>query len=162
MKYLFLGLSSFLAIIAQMIAGNNFYLFNFLDLSLLLVAFWAIYRSRTQALFVGCLTGLLLDAVLNWHLGYNGFGGTLAAVVIGQSWKRFNTGGQPWMRFLILAGASCVNSLSVFLLFWLMQRESGKIFLEASVLKALITAAVGVIVFAGFETYKRSQAHKAH
>jgi rod shape-determining protein MreD len=162
MKYLFLALSSFLAIIAQMIAGNNFFLFSFLDLSLLLVAFWAIYRSRTQALFVGCLTGLLLDAALGWHLGYSGFGGTLAAFVIGQSWKRFNTGEQPWMRFLILAGASGVSSLSVFVLFWLMQHESGKIFLGASILKALITAAVGVIVFAGFETYRRIQTHKAH
>jgi rod shape-determining protein MreD len=162
MKYLFLALSSFLAIVAQMIAGNNFYLFNFLDLSLLVVAFWAIYRSRTQALFVGCLTGLLLDAAYGWHLGYNGFGITLAAFVIGQSWKRFNTGEQPWMRFIILTAASCVSSLSMFVLFWLMQRDSGKIFLEASILKALITAAVGVVILAGFETYKRIQAHKAH
>jgi rod shape-determining protein MreD len=162
MKYLFLALSSFLAIIAQMIAGNNFYLFNFLDLSLLLVAYWAIYRSRTQALFVGCLTGLLLDAALGWPLGYNGFGKTLAAFVIGQSWKRFNTVEQPWMRFLILAGASCVSSSSMFVLFWLMQRVSGKIFLGASVLQSLITAAAGVVIFAGFETYRRIQTHKAH
>ena len=47
MKYLFLALSSFLAIVAQMIVGNNFFLFNFLDLSLILVSYWAIYRSRT-------------------------------------------------------------------------------------------------------------------
>jgi len=64
MKYIFLALSSFLAIIAQMIAGENFFLFNFLDLSLLLAAYWAIYRSRMQALFVGSLTGILLDAAL--------------------------------------------------------------------------------------------------
>jgi rod shape-determining protein MreD len=162
MKYLFLALSSFLAIVAQMIAGNDFFLFNFLDVSILLVAYWAIYRSCTQALFVGCLTGLLLDAAFNWHLGYNSFGITLAAFVIGQSWKRFNTGEQPWMRFVILVAASCVSSLSMFVLFWLMQRKSGMIFLEASLLKALITAAVGVVVFAGFETYKRVQTHKAH
>jgi hypothetical protein len=60
MKYLFLAVSSFLAIVAQMIAGNNFFLFNFLDLSLILIAYWAIYRSRTEALFVGSLTGILL------------------------------------------------------------------------------------------------------
>jgi rod shape-determining protein MreD len=162
MKYLFLALSSFLAIIAQMIAGKDFFLFNFLDLSLLVVAYWAIYRSRTQALFVGCLAGLLLDAVLDWSLGYNGIGKTLAAFVIGQSWKRFNTGEQPWMRFLILAAASCVNSLSMFVLFWMMERTSSNIILGASFLQALITAAVGVMVFAGFETYRRIQTHKAH
>lgn len=162
MKYLFLALSSFLAIVAQMIAGNNFFLFNFLDLSLLLVAYWAIYRSRTQALFVGSLTGLLLDAALGWPLGYNGFGRTLAAFVIGQSWKRFNTADQPWVRFLILAAASCVSSLSMFILFWLMQRTTSKIFPGASILQAFITAAAGIIIFGIFETYKRVQTHKAH
>jgi rod shape-determining protein MreD len=162
MKYIFLAISSFLAIVAQMIAGNNFFLFDFLDLSLLLVAYWAIYRSRTQALFVGCLTGLLLDAVFNWYLGYNGFGLTLAAFVIGHCWKRFNTGEQPWVRFLILAAASCISSLSIFVLFLLMQQTSSKIFWGASLLKALITAAVGISLFAGFETYKRIQTHKAH
>ena len=162
MKYLFLALSSFLAIVAQMIAGNNFFLFNFLDLSLLLVAYWAIYRGRIQALFVGSLTGLLLDAALGWPLGYNGFGKTLAAFVIGQCWKRFNTAEQTWVRFTIIAASSCLSSLSMFILFWLMQRSSSKIFLGASVLQALITAGVGVVVFAGFDNYKRIQTHKAH
>ena len=162
MKYLFLALSSFLAIVAQMIAGNNFFLFNFLDLSLLLVAYWAIYRSRTQALFVGSITGLLLDAALGWPLGYNGFGKTLAAFVIGQCWKRFNTAEQPWVRFLIIAAASCLSSLSIFVLFWLMQRSASNIFLGAAILQAFITSGVGVIIFACLETYKRIQTNKAH
>ena len=162
MKYLFLALSSFLAITAQIIAENNFFLFNFLDLSLLLVAYWAIYRSRTQALFVGSITGLLLDAALGWPLGYNGFGKTLAAFVIGQCWKRFNTAEQPWVRFLIIAAASCLSSLSIFVLFWLMQRSSSSIFLGASVLQALITSVIGVIIIACFESYKRTQTNKAH
>src|SRR5512139_2993521 len=162
MKYLFLALSSFLAIVAQMIAGDNFFLFNFLDLSLILVAYWAIYRSRTQALFVGALTGLLLDAALGWPLGYNGFGKTLAAFVLGQCWKRFNTAEQPWVRFSIMAGSSCLSSLSMFVLFWLLQRSSSRIFLGASVLQAFITAGVGVVLFAVLESYKRVQTRKAH
>ncbi len=162
MKYLFLALSSFLAIVAQMIAGENFFLFNFLDLSLMLVAYWAIYRSRMQALFVGALTGLLLDAALGWPLGYNGFGKTLAAFAIGQCWKRLNTLEQPWVRFSIIAASSCMSSLSIFILFWLLQRTSSQIFLGASLLQALITATVSIVVFAGFETYKRSQTHKAY
>jgi len=162
MKYIFLALSSFLAIVAQMIAGNNFFLFSFLDLSLLLVAYWAIYRSRMQALFVGSITGLLLDAALGWPLGYNGFGKTVAAFVIGQSWKKFNTAGQPWVRFTIIFAASCLSSLSMYLLFWLMQRSSTRIFLGASVLQALITAGLGIILFAVLETYKRIQTNKAH
>lgn len=162
MKYLFLALSSFLAIVAQMIAGDNFFLFSFLDISLILVAYWAIYRSRTQALFVGALTGLLLDAALGWPLGYNGFGRTVAAFAIGQCWKKFNTADQPWVRFCIFASSSCLSSLSIFLLFWLLQRSLNKIFLGASLLQAFITAAVAMIVFAGMETYKRSQTNKAH
>ena len=162
MKYVFLALSSFLAIIAQMIAGKNFFLFNFLDLSMILVAYWAIYRSRMQALFVGSLAGLLLDAAMGWPLGYNGFGKTLAAFTIGQCWKRFNTAEQLWVRFSIIAASSCLNSLSMYILFCLMQRSASRIFLGASVLQALITAAIGVVIFAGLENYKRTQAHKAH
>ncbi len=162
MKYLFLALSSFLAIVAQMIAGHNFFLFNFLDLSLILTAYWAVYRSRMQALFVGSLTGLLLDAAMGWPLGYNGFGRTLAAFVIGQCWKRFNTTEQPWVRFTIIAASSCISSVSIFVLFWLIQRAASGIFLGASILQAFITAAVAVIFFAVLENYKRAQIHKAH
>ena len=159
MKYLFLALSSFLAIVAQMIAGNNFFLFNFLDLSLLLVAYWAIYRNRTQALFVGSLTGLLLDATLGWPLGYNGFGKTVAALVIGQCWKRFNTSESLWVRFAILITASCLNSLSIVILFRFMQRASINTYLEASFIQAFITAGVGVILFAVFDNRKKIQTH---
>jgi len=161
MKYLFLAVSSFLAIVAQMIAGNNFFLFNFLDLSLILIAYWAVYRSRLQALFIGSLTGLLLDAAMGWPLGYNGFGKTLAAFVIGQSWKRFNTR-EPWVRFSIIAASSCLSSLSIFILFRLMQRTTSKIFLGASLMQALITAGISIVLFAGLETYKRIQTNRAH
>src|SRR5512138_1276735 len=157
MKYVFLAASAFLAIVAQMIAGNNFLLFNFMDLALILVAYWAIYRSRMQAIFVGSLIGLLLDAAMGWPLGYNGFGKTLAAFAIGQCWKRFNTAEQLWVRFAIMAASSCLSSLSLFLLFWLMQRKTTKIFLGASALQAFITAAVGILIFAVLENYKRAQ-----
>jgi rod shape-determining protein MreD len=161
MKYFFLAATSFLAIVAQMIAGNNFFLFNFLDLSLLLIAYWATYRSRTQALFVGSLTGLLMDAVLGWPLGYNGFGKTLAAFTIGQAAKRFNMG-ENWIRFVIIASSSCLSSLSTFLLFWLMQRSTGSIFLGASLMQALITAGVGVVAFAALDSYNQAQARRAN
>jgi rod shape-determining protein MreD len=161
MKYFFLAATAFLAIVAQMIAGNNFFLFNFLDLSLLLIAYWATYRSRTQALFVGSLTGLLMDAVLGWPLGYNGFGKTLAAFIIGQAAKKFNVG-ESWIRFVIIASSSCLSSLSTFLLFWLMQRSSGSIFLGASLMQALITAGVGVAVFAALDSYNQAQARRAN
>lgn len=160
MKYLFLAISSFLAIVAQTIAGSNFFLFNFLDLSLILIAYWATYRSRSQALFVGCITGILLDAVLGWPLGYNGFGKTLAAFVIGQTARRVNVE-EPLLRFVLVASSSCFSSLSIFMLFWLMQRKSSGIFLGASVMQALITAGVGVLLFAILDTYSQAQARKA-
>ncbi len=161
MKYVFLALSSFLAIAAQMIAGSNFFLFNFIDLSLILIAYWAIYRNRVQALFVGSFTGLLLDAAMGWPLGYNGFGKTLAAFLIGRCWKRFNTR-EPWVRFSIIAIASCASSCCIFILFWLMQRSTSVIFFGASMLQALITGGVSLVLFMGLETYKRIQMNKAH
>ncbi len=155
MKYLFLAGSSFLAIMAQMIAGNNFFLFNFVDLSLLLIAYWALYRSRTQALFVGSLTGLLQDAVLNWPLGYNGFGKTLAAFVIVEASRRFVVEG-AWMRFILVAASSCLSSLSMFVLFQLLQRSASNVFLGASLMQALITAGVGALLFAILDSYNQT------
>lgn len=152
MKYLFLAGTSFLAIMAQMIAGNNFFLFNFVDLSLILITYWALNRSRTQALFVGSLTGILEDAVLGWPLGYNGFGKTLAAFVIAEAARRFALEG-VWSRFILMAASSCVSSLSMFALFLLLQRSSSSIFLGSSLMQALITAGVGTILFAALDTY---------
>lgn len=159
MKYLFIAVSSLLAIVAQTIAGSNFFLFNFLDLSLLLITYWAMYRNRTQALFTGALTGLLLDAMLGWPLGYNGFGKTLAAFAIGQAVRKANTD-EKWIRFLIIVSASCLNSLSIFLLFWLTQRPTNNIYLSSSVIQAFITAGVGILVFAVMDSYRQAQTRK--
>jgi rod shape-determining protein MreD len=154
MKYLFLAGSSFLAIIAQMVMGNNFFLLSFVDLSLILIAYWALYRSRTQALFVGSLTGILQDAVLGWPLGYNGFGKTLAAFVIVEASRRFNIEG-IWIRFLLVAASGCLSSLSMFMLFQLLQRSASSIFLGASLMQALVTAGVSALLFAAIDAYKQ-------
>jgi rod shape-determining protein MreD len=161
MKYLFLAISSMLAIVAQMIAGNSFFLFNFLDIPLILITYWALYRGRVQALFVGSLAGILLDAVLGWPLGFNGFGKTLAAFLIGQTAKHFNVE-EGWIRFTLLAGASFVSSLSVFLLFLLLGRRVSPVFLEASLAQAVITALVGVLVLAARDSYQQAHTGKAN
>jgi rod shape-determining protein MreD len=156
MKYLFLAGSSFLAIMAQMVMGNNFFLLSFVDLSLILIAYWALYRSRTQALFVGSLTGILQDAVLGWPLGYNGFGKTF---VIAEASRRFNIEGM-WIRFLLVAASGCVSSLSMFMLFLLLQRSASSIFLGASLMQALITAGVSALLFAALDAYKQLYSKK--
>jgi len=161
MKYIFLALSSFLAIIAQMIAGSNFFIFNFLDLSLILVAYWAVHRNRTQALFVGSLTGLLLDAAMGWPLGYNGFGRTLAAFIIGQCWKRFNTR-ESWVQFAIVAVASFASSMSIMALFWILQRTASGIFLGASLVQSVVTSFITILFFTVLKNYKPKLAKKAN
>jgi rod shape-determining protein MreD len=162
MKYLFLAVSAFLAVAVQMIASDIFFPFSLLNISLLLVVWCAIYRSRVLALLLGSFTGLLLDAALGWPLGYNGFGLTLAVFVIGQSWDRLNTAEQPVVRFLILTAASLTNSMSMFLLFWIMQRTTSRVFIGSAVLQALITAGAGLIFFVVLECYKRTHARNAH
>jgi rod shape-determining protein MreD len=152
--------SAFLAIVAQAIAGSNFFLFNFLDLSLILIAYWVLYRSRIQALFLGTLSGILLDALLGWPLGYNGFGRTLAAFAMGQAARKFNVE-ETWIRFVLIAVSSCLSSVSVYFLFALLQRTSSVVFLGASFLQALFTAAVGCILLLLLDTYGPAQPRKA-
>jgi rod shape-determining protein MreD len=161
MKYLFLALSTMLAIVAQMIAGNNFFLFNFFDLSLVLIAYWALYRSRVQALFVGSLSGLLMDATLGWPLGYNGFGRTLAAFAIGAAARRFNLEGAA-VRFATIAVASALSSASMLALFAALQRQTGKVYLGTSLAQALITGAVGSALLSVVDNYNnRVRANRA-
>jgi rod shape-determining protein MreD len=160
MKYLFLAVSSFLAIVAQVIAGKNFFLFNFLDLSLILICYWAIHRSRVQALFVGSVTGILLDAMFGWPLGYNGFSKTLAAFLVGQVAKRFNVE-DSWIRFVLIGSASIASSLSMYALFAILQRSTSSIFLDASAIQALVTALVGVLFFSVLDSYSQVQVRKA-
>jgi rod shape-determining protein MreD len=159
MKYIVLAGFSFLAVVAQMIAGNSFFLFNFLDLSLIVIAYWAIYRNRTQAMFVGSMAGLLEDAVLGWPLGYNGFGKTLAAFLAGQAAKHFNVEG-PWLRFALITAVSFINALSISLLFLFLQRTVNVIFLGASLMQSIITGAVGTLAFAALDSYSRTHSNR--
>src|SRR5687768_8536494 len=160
MKYVVLGLASFMVIVAQMIVGNNFSLFDFLDLSTILVMYWALYRSRMQALFVGSVAGLFLDAAMGWPLGYHGFGKTVGAFVIGAAAKRFNIDGTP-VRFALIAVSSLSSSLCVFALLQLLQRAANSTFLTRSLTQALITAAVGVLCLSLLDALERARVNRA-
>jgi hypothetical protein len=61
-----------------------------------------------------------------------------------------------WMRFILIASSSCLSSLSLFVLFSLLQRASSSGFLGASLMQALITAGVGVFTFAALDMYSRT------
>ena len=159
MKYVFLAVSSVLAIVAQMIAGNNFQLFHFLDLSLVLVAYWALYRSRAQALFVGSAVGLLLDAAMGWPLGYNGFGKTLSAFVIGVAARRFNLEGGP-ARFALIAVASALNSLSIVALLAALERHASTAIIGTALTQAVATGLAGTIMLSIVDAYQRSHSNR--
>ena len=47
------GLARALVFETHIKKADLFFLFNFLDLALILIAYWAVYRNRIQALFVG-------------------------------------------------------------------------------------------------------------
>lgn len=149
-----------MVVIAQMIAGNNFFIFDFLDLSTILVMYWVLYRSRIQALFVGSVAGLFLDAAMGWPLGYNGFGKTVGAFVIGAAAKRLNIDGLP-VRFVLIAISSLSSSLCVFVLLQILQRAANSAFLSRSLTQALITAAVGVLFLSLLDALERARVNRA-
>ncbi len=157
MKYLVLAASSLLVVVVQMIAGRIVFLFNFLDLSLLLIAYWALYRNRMEALFAGSITGILLDAFLGWPLGYHGFGKTLAAFALGRASKHFTLTGRA-IRFFAVGAASLLSSASVFLLLLALQRSTEALFLGAALVQALFTALVAVALLAGVDAYASARA----
>jgi hypothetical protein len=66
------------------------------------------------------------------------------------------------MRFTLLAAASFVSSLSIFLLFLLLERSASPVFLGASLAQAVITALVGVLVLAAHDSYQQAHTGKVN
>jgi hypothetical protein len=80
---------------------------------------------------------------------------------MGQCWQRFNTR-ESWVRFTIMAVSSLASSISILTLSWIMQRASIGVFLGSSIIQALVTAFITIILFTVLGTYRHKQAKKAH
>jgi rod shape-determining protein MreD len=82
---------------------------SFIDFPLVVVVYIALQRDAWQALLVGTLAGLIVDAASGGLVGAGGFSKTLTAYVIYFAATRVNLE-NPLLRIPVLAAASLLDS----------------------------------------------------
>lgn len=83
---------------------------SYIDFPLVVVVYIALQRDAWQALLVGTLAGLIVDATSGGLIGSGGFAKTLTAYVIYFAATRVNLE-NPLLRIPVLATASVLDSL---------------------------------------------------
>ncbi|HEX6716613.1 MAG TPA: rod shape-determining protein MreD [Pyrinomonadaceae bacterium] len=82
---------------------------SYIDFPLVVVVYIALQRDAWQALLVGTVAGLIIDAASGGLVGAGGFSKTLTAYVIYFSATRVNLE-NPLLRIPVLAAASLLDS----------------------------------------------------
>src|SRR5574339_1197886 len=83
---------------------------SYIDFPLVVVVYIALQRDAWQALMVGTLAGLIVDASSGGLIGAGGFSKTLTAYIIYFAATRVNLE-NPLLRIPVLAAATVVDSL---------------------------------------------------
>src|SRR6266513_4715331 len=88
---------------------------SYIDFPLVVVVYIALQRDAWQALLVGTLAGLIVDAASGGLIGAGGFSKTLTAYLIYIAATRVNLE-NPLLRIPVLAAATLIDSAVYF--FW--------------------------------------------
>ena len=99
-----------LAIILQLSLRAVWPPLSYIDFPLMVVVYIALQRDAWQALIVGTIAGLAVDATSGGLIGAGGFSKTLTAYVIYVAATRVNLE-NPLLRIPVLAAASILDSL---------------------------------------------------
>jgi rod shape-determining protein MreD len=103
------------AIILQLSLGAVWRPLSYIDFPLVVVVYIALQRHAWQALIVGTIAGLAVDAASGGLIGAGGFSKTLTAYLIYLAATRVNLE-NPLLRIPVLASATLLDS--VIYVFW--------------------------------------------
>ena len=118
---------------------------SYIDFPLVVVVYIALQRDAWQALLVGTMAGLIVDATSGGLIGAGGFSKTLTAYVIYFAATRVNLE-NPLVRIPVLAAASVMDA-SIYV-FWhrLLGYPPAVPFMQTLSYKLIATTAVGTLV----------------
>jgi rod shape-determining protein MreD len=118
---------------------------SYIDFPLVVVVYIALQRDAWQALLVGTMAGLIVDATSGGLIGAGGFSKTLTAYVIYFAATRVNLE-NPLVRIPVLATASVMDA-SIYV-FWhrLLGYPPAVPFMQTLSYKLIATTAVGTLV----------------
>lgn len=77
------------SIFLQIILTKHFEFFYLLDIPLIVVVYFATYKSRVQSCLIGGVVGLIQDSISGLPLGMNGFSKTLLGYLSAAASRRF-------------------------------------------------------------------------
>jgi rod shape-determining protein MreD len=117
---------------------------SYVDFPLVVVVYIALQRDAWQALLVGTMAGLIVDATSGGLIGAGGFSKTLTAYVIYFAATRVNLE-NPLVRIPVLAAASVMDA-SIYV-FWhrLLGYPPAVPFMQTLSYKLIATTAVGTL-----------------
>jgi rod shape-determining protein MreD len=98
-----------ISIVLQLSLPAVWHPLSFIDFPLVVVVYIALQRDAWQALLVGTLAGLIVDAASGGLIGSGGFSKTLTAFIIYFAASRINLE-NPLLRIPVLAAATVMDS----------------------------------------------------
>jgi len=132
------------AILLQLSLREVWHPLSFIDFPLVVVVYIALQRDAWQALLVGTLAGLIVDAASGGLVGAGGFSKTLTAYIIYFAATRVNLE-NPLLRIPVLAAGSLMDS--AIYVFWhrVLGYPPGVSFVQTMSYKLIATTVVGTL-----------------
>jgi rod shape-determining protein MreD len=126
--------------------------FAYLDLSLVVVVYFALKREPFQALAVGFAAGLATDALSGGLLGAGGFSKTLTAYLIWSVSTRIMLD-TPLLRLPVLACAVVIDDLVFVALHQLLGQSPPMPFARTLLYRAIATPITGALLLYAYDGY---------
>ena len=146
MPQLKIAIALAIAIVLQLTLGGVWHPLSHIDFPLIVVVYIALQRHAWQALSVGTIAGLAVDAPSGGLIGAGGFSKTLTAYLIYFAATRVNLE-NALLRIPVLAAATLIDSAIYF--FW--QRSLGRPpsvpFMQTISYSVIGTTIVGTLAF---------------
>ncbi|HEY4424400.1 MAG TPA: rod shape-determining protein MreD [Pyrinomonadaceae bacterium] len=133
------------SILLQLLLREVWGKLSYIDFPLVVVVYIALQRDAWQALVVGTLAGLIVDAASGGLIGAGGFSKTLTAYVIYFAATRVNLE-NPLLRIPVLAAASLLDS--AIYVFWhrVMGYPPVAPFVQTMSYRLIATTVIGTLV----------------
>jgi rod shape-determining protein MreD len=134
-----------ISIVLQLTLGAVWHPLSYIDFPLIVVVYIALQRDAWQALLVGTLAGLIVDASSGGLIGAGGFSKTLTAYIIYFAATRINLE-NSLIRIPVLAAATVMDS--AIYVFWhrVLGSPPAVPFAQTMSYKLIATTVVGTLV----------------
>jgi rod shape-determining protein MreD len=160
MRQLKIGLVLALAVILQSSLRALWPPLVYIDLPLIVVVYFALQRDPLQALVIGAVAGLAMDALGGGGLlGAGGFSKTLVAYLIAYLATRVMLD-NPLLRIPVLAGAALLDSVVFVLLHRMLSQPTLRPFVEAAAFKIIGTTVAGTLILYLLDTFFSDRARQ--